>query len=135
MEIRRLLRGMCGLHAEAANHALPFAPHEPADWTAFSARGVAVGPNTLDLSYKKTADAITLEIGRKGSADCTMDFEPAVSLKAEILGAELNGRPVPFRVEANGTDQHVLVHFGVYGGPETLPVPLADYFVVRYKTE
>src|SRR5467141_4800255 len=117
MVVSPLLRGMFGLHADAANHALTFAPHVPADWTAYAIRGVAVGPNTLDLGYKKTADAITLEIGRKGSADCTMDFEPAVSLKAEVLGAELNERPVPFKVEANESDQHVLVHFGVNGGP------------------
>src|SRR5229473_2083800 len=135
MVISPILRGMFGLHADAANRTLTFAPHAPADWTAFSVRGVAVGPNTLDLSYKKTADAITLEIGRKGSADCTMDFAPAVSLKAEVLGAELNGRPVPFRVEANGTDQHVLVHFGVYGGPNTLRIRLRNDFGVSYTSE
>src|SRR6266849_2913446 len=135
MVVSPILRGMFGLHADAANRTLTFAPHAPADWTAYSVRGVAVGPNTLDLSYKKTADAITLEIGRKGSADCTMDFTPAVSLKAEVLGAELNGRPVPFRVEANGTDQHVLVHFGVYGGPNTLRIRLRNDFGVSYTSE
>ena len=135
MVVSPILRGMFGLHADAANRTLTFAPHAPADWTAFSVRGVPVGPNTLDLSYKKTADAITLEIGRKGSADCTMDFAPAVSLKAEVLGAELNGRPVPFRVEANGTDQHVLVHFGVYGGPNTLRIRLRNDFGVSYTSE
>src|SRR3989441_1214792 len=135
MVVSPLLRGMFGLEVDAAKKTLTFAPHVPADWTAFSVRGVAVGPNTLDLSYKKTADAITLEIGRKGSADCTMDFEPAVSLKAEVLGAELNERPVPFRVEANGTDQHVQVHFGVYGGPNTLRIRLRNDFGVSYTSE
>src|SRR2546426_3183461 len=128
MVVSPLLRGMFGLHADAANRTLTFAPHAPADWTAYSVRGVAVGADTLDLSYKKTAEAITLEISRKGSADCTMDFEPAVSLRAEVLGAELNGRPVAFDVERHGTDQHVLVHFGVNGGQNTLRIRLRNDF-------
>jgi glycogen debranching enzyme len=135
MVVSPLLRGMFGLHADAANRTLTFAPHVPADWTAFSVRGVAVGTDILDLSYKKTAEAITLEIGRKGSADCTMDFEPAVSLRAEVVGAELNGRGVPFKVEANGTDQHVLVHFGVNGVPNTLRIRLRNDFGVSYASE
>src|SRR5207249_11002038 len=102
----------------------------PADWTAFSIRGIAVGTDTLDLSYKKTADAITLEIGRKGPAECTMDFEPAVSLRAEILGAELNGRAVPSKVEASGSDHHVLAHLGVNGGASTLRLRLGSDFAV-----
>jgi len=135
MVVSPLLRGMFGLHADAANRTLTFAPHAPADWTAYSVRGVAVGADTLDLSYKKTAEAITLEISRKGSADCTMDFEPAVSLRAEVLGAELNGRPVAFDVERHGTDQHVLVHFGVNGGQNTLRIRLRNDFEVSYTSE
>src|SRR5437660_1285964 len=135
MVVSPLLRGMFGLHADAAKRTLTFAPHVPADWTAFSIRGIAVGTDTLDLSYKKTADAITLEIGRKGPAECTMDFEPAVSLRAEILGAELNGRAVPFKVEASGSDQHELVHFGVNGGSSTLRIRLRNDFGVSYSSE
>src|SRR5437899_181923 len=135
MVVSPLLRGMFGLHADAAKRTLTFAPHVPADWTAFSIRGIAVGTDTLDLSYKKTADAITLEIGRKGPAECTMDFEPAVSLRAEVLGAELNGRAVPFKVEASGSDQHVLVHLGVNGGSSTLRIRLRNDFGVSYSSE
>src|SRR5207253_4753138 len=68
-------------------------------------------------------------------ADCTMDFEPAVSLRAEVLGAELNGRPVAFDVERHGTDQHVLVHFGVNGGQNTLRIRLRNDFEVSYTSE
>jgi len=135
MVVSPLLRGMFGLHADAAKHTMTFAPHAPVDWTAFSVRGVAVGTDTLDLTYKKSADAITLEIGRRGSAECTMDFEPAVSLRAEILGAELNGRAVPSKVEASGSDQHVLVHLGVNGGSSTLRIRLRNNFGVSYSSD
>src|SRR5437764_427185 len=68
MVVSPILRGMFGLHADAANRTLTFAPHAPADWTAYSVRGIAEGTDTLDLRYKKTADEITLEIGLKASA-------------------------------------------------------------------
>ena len=135
MVVSPLLRGMFGLHADAAKRTLTLAPHVPADWTAFSIQGIAVGTDTLDLSYKKTVEAITLEISRKGSVDWTMDFEPAVSLRAEILGAELNGRAVPFKVEASGSDQHVLVHFGLNGGQNTLRIRLRNDFGVSYTSD
>src|SRR5439155_26619195 len=64
-----------------------------------------------------------------------MDFETAVSLRAEVLGAELNGRPVAFDVERHGTDQHVLVHFGVNGGQNPLRIRLRNEFEVSYTLE
>jgi hypothetical protein len=61
-----------------------------------------------------------------------VELEPAVSLRAEVLSAELNGRPVAFRAEGNGNDQHVAVKFGVYGGPNTLRIHVRNDFGVSY---
>jgi len=50
---------------------------------------------------------------RTGSGDCALDFrrvEPARSSR----GAEINGRSVPFRVQANSVDQHVTVLFPLH---------------------
>jgi hypothetical protein len=64
-----------------------------------------------------------------------MQFEPAVSLRAEVLNAELNGRPVAFRVEKSAADQHVIVKFGVYGGPNTLRICVRDDFGLSYASQ
>ena len=135
MVISPMLRGMLGLSCDAALHTLTFAPHVPADWTSFKITHVTAGADTLDLSYGKTADALTLTVQRKGTGDCTVVFEPAVSLRAEVLGAELNGRPVAFRAQANASDQHVAVKFGAYGGPNTLRIRLRNDFGMSYESE
>src|SRR5205085_7788502 len=36
-----------------------------------------------------------------------INFQPAISLRAKVLSATLNGRPASFHVEANAADQHV----------------------------
>ena len=132
MVISPILRGMLGLEYDAAQHTLTFAPHIPADWTSLEIQREVAGEDTLDLTYAKNADTITLNAERKGNADCTVVFSPAVSLRAEVLGVELNGRPVPFRAEANGSDQHVAVKFGVYSGPNTLKIRLRNDFGLSY---
>ena len=135
MVVSPILRGMLGLEYNAVKKTLTFAPHLPADWTSLSLEHVAAGEDTLDLKYEKSADALTLTVTRKGTGNWAVEFEPAVSLRADALSAELNGRPVAFRAEANGSDQHIVVRFGVYGGPNTLRIRMRDDFGVSYAAE
>lgn len=134
MVVSPILRGMLGLEYGAAQHTVTFAPHVPADWTTLAVRHMAAGADALDFAYSKSVDAITLSIKRTGTEDCTLVFAPAVSLRAKVLGVELNGRPVSFRAEANADDQHVRVKFGVYGGPNELRIRLRDDFGLSYKS-
>ena len=135
MVVSPILRGMLGLEYEASRKTLTFAPHVPADWTSLGITRVPAGADTLDFAYSKSFDAITLSIKRTGTEDCTVMFAPAVSLRAKVLGVELNGRPVPFRAEANTDDQHVLVKFGVYGGPNELRIRVRDDFGLSYESQ
>src|SRR5713101_1680488 len=100
MVVSPLVRGMLGLQTDAVAGSLLFAPHVPVDWTTFGVRNVPVGPARIDLSFKKTSDTVTLEARVSGTTDVALDFRPSFSLRARILGVELNGRKVPFHVEA-----------------------------------
>src|SRR2546422_549627 len=131
MVVSPLLRGMFGLHADAANHALTFAPHVPADWTAYAIRGVALGDAVLNLRYRKTLTEITLEVTRTGG-ECTIDFRPALSPRASVLGAELNGARVEYRAAAHQGDQHVETRFAVPQGASTLRIHVKNDFGVSY---
>src|SRR6266404_3093669 len=104
MVVGPLLRGMFGLQVDAAKVTLTLAPHIPADWTSFRIGNVQVGSARLDLHYSKDPGGITLEVKAAGEASCNVDFQPAVSLRAKVLGVEFNGRPVPFLAEANSID-------------------------------
>ena len=100
MVISPLLRGLFGLEADAgARQRLTFAPHVPADWTWFTLDHLRVGAASLRVAYHKTTSEITLEVTRVGNGDCSLEFSPAVSLRAQIAGVELNGRRVPFQMQ------------------------------------
>jgi hypothetical protein len=132
-----LLRGMLGLETDAIHHIVRLTPHVPADWDRFSIENIRVGHDALLLNYKKVeADdnlkipgGIVLEVGRtSGSEECTFEFRPAISLRAKVKKVEWNGKPLPFRVETNGTDQHVVVIIPVREGKNVLRVQVQNDF-------
>src|SRR5215472_15081471 len=135
MVVSPVLRGLFGLAPDAATATLTFAPHIPADWTSFAIRNVAVGAARIDLHYAKDLEGITLEAkssGSSGNSSLTLDFQPAVSLRAKVLGATLNGHPVLFHIEGNTSDQHVLVRMALSAGANLLHIRLKDDFGRAY---
>jgi glycogen debranching enzyme len=132
MVVSPLMRGLFGLETNATIGTLTFAPHVPADWTSFAIKNVAIGSARVDLRFRKDLDGITLEWKAEGNALRTIDFQPAVSLRAKVLGAELDGRPMPFRVQPNGIDQHVLVRIPTSAGSHSLRIQMKDDFGLSY---
>jgi glycogen debranching enzyme len=128
MVVSPILRGMLGLESNAISHRLVFAPHVPADWTSFRVQNLRVGDSTVEMTYRKTVESITLEVKRTGAGDCTLDFAPALSLRTTILGAELNGRPIAVHAQTNAVDQHASVQFPVTVGASTLRIRIGKDF-------
>jgi len=100
----------------------------PAGWKSFEVHNIHVAGAALDLKYERTEDGITLEMRRTGSGECAMEFSPALSPRAEIAGAEINGRPVSLRIERNRGDQHVRMRFPLYSGSSRLHLRLRNDF-------
>jgi hypothetical protein len=70
-----------------------------------------------------------LETGlTSGSEECTVEFRPAISLRAKVQKVELNGKPVPFQVETRGSDQHIVVQFPITKGKYFLRIRLLNDF-------
>jgi glycogen debranching enzyme len=128
MVVSPLLRGLFGLQTDAGACRVTLAPHVPADWTWFTLDHVRVGPASFRLAYRKTAGDISLTITRGGSGNCTLEFSPAVSPRAQILGVERNGRRVPFQVRKSDVDQHIAVQLAVPAGENTLRIRLRNDF-------
>lgn len=128
MVISPLLRGLFGLEADAGARKLAFAPHVPADWTWFTLDNLRVGTDLLRVAYRKSVSEITLEVSRRGNDDCSLEFSPALSLRAQVMGAELNGRRVPFQIHNSDVDQHVSLRFPVGSGANTLRIRLRNDF-------
>lgn len=132
MVVSPLLRGMLGLQVHAATQTITLAPALPADWTTFGVQNVQAGNAKADFRFARSAEELVLEVHRAGAGDCEVVFEPELSLRAEVQSVELNGRPLPFKLEVNGSDQHLLARFKAYGGPSTLHVKLRGDFSVSY---
>jgi hypothetical protein len=98
-------------------------------------RNIRVGDARLDIHYKKSADALTIEADRSGTGDCWLEFSPALSLRAEVVSVELNGRPLVFKVQPNQNDQHVLVRFPVAGSSNALTIRVRNDFGLTVTNE
>ena len=83
----------------------------------------------------KFCDAIALEIKNTGSKNCSVEFEPSLSLRARVLSAEVGGHAVPFHMQSHGSDQHVLTHISVPPGTTKLRIRIANDFGVSYQPE
>lgn len=134
MVVSPVLRGMFGLETDATKQTLAFAPHAPADWTEFAIRNVPVGSSKVDLHYAKDPQAITLQVKVAGVTPCTLDFQPAISLRAKVLGVELNGKPIPFHIRANAMDQHVVIKIKAAGESNSLRIRLENDFGLSYNS-
>jgi glycogen debranching enzyme len=128
MVISPLLLGMMGLQVDVPRHTVIFAPHAPPEWSSFQVENVRLEPSALDFNYSRTDDEITLQVRRRGDGQCTLEFSPAVSLRAQVMGVDVNRRPAPFRAEPTAEDQHVHVRFAVFAGENTVRIHLRDDF-------
>lgn len=135
MIVSPVLRGLFGLDANATTGEIDFAPHVPADWRTFTIGNLHVGATSLELRYHKDAGEMRLEITRSGSGDCTLNFSPAVSLRANVQRVTLNGHAIPYRLEPSDADQHVSMHFEVPGGKSTLRMKIDDDFELSLKSQ
>jgi glycogen debranching enzyme len=135
MVVSPILRGLFGLDVDAERHQIALAPHVPADWTTFAIRNIHVGNVSANLQFHKTADSIVFEATRRGTGDCWLELAPSFSLRAEVTSVELNGRSLPFKMQQNSNDQHVVVRFPVYGGPNTLVIRVKNDFGVAFSNE
>jgi glycogen debranching enzyme len=135
MVVSPILRGLFGLHTDAENHEVTLAPHVPADWTSFGIRNVHAGKVSVDFQYRKTRDSVTIEATRSGTGDCRVTFSPAFSLRTKVVSVEMNGKPLPFKIQANDEDQHVSMRFPVHGGANTVVIRMKDDFGLTLANE
>jgi len=130
MVISPILRGLFGLETNALERKVVIAPHIPADWNSFTLRNVRIGETTADLVYRRTPDEITLDIDSGGTEQ--LDFSPALSPRAHVVSAELNGRRIPFQIKNNPTDLHTTVRASLLPGKATLRLKVQNDFDISY---
>jgi glycogen debranching enzyme len=128
MVVGPMLRGLFGLSTDANSHLVTLSPHVPANWRTFAIRNLHAGSCVLDLRYRRTDTEITLETDRSGTAECTLEFSPAISFPAEVTAAEMGGHLVSYRIVKSAEDQHVVVRYPVPHGQTRLGLTIRNDF-------
>ena len=126
MVISPLLRGMLGLGSSATS--LNFSPHVPAGWQRFEIDQLPACNGKLKLAYSRTAQAIELRIHNYGAAECSMIFSPAVSPRALVATADMNGKTLKVEIEDHPADRHARVSSAVPNGDSMLRLRVARDF-------
>ena len=135
MVVSPLLKGMLGLSTDASSATVTLAPHLPADWNTFSINNVRAGDAALDFHYTRVPGTIELRIENRGTQNCTIEFNPALNVRAKIRSVEMNGHAVPFHLATNPSDQHILTSVSAAKGTTTLRIRLTDDFGISYHAE
>jgi GH15 family glucan-1,4-alpha-glucosidase len=130
MVVNPLLSGLLGLQVDATSCQLNFAPHIPAGWNSFSVNDVRLGAVAVNLNYQRAPNSIRLEVQSTGTGQCSLQFSPALSLRAKINGVRLNGRALPFHIEANSSDQHVTLNLPIISDRNTIDIQMTNDFEV-----
>jgi mannosylglycerate hydrolase MGH1-like protein len=132
MVISPLLRGMMGIGVNALDHSVTLAPHVPAGWTEFAVNHVKIGSAQVDFVYHNGGDDITLEVERHGNGDVQLEFSPALSLRAKVIDAEVDGRKVSPKISVNENDQHVTVLVPLSADKTTIHLRARGNFGIAY---
>ena len=131
MVIAPLLRGLLGIETDAAQPRVTLRPHIPADWSWFRVRRVRAGDSLLDFSYRRQPEEIVLDV--ETSQSTNLEFSPALSPRAEVIGAEKNGERVRFDIEAGEFDKHATVRLPLAKGRSTVSIRLRNDFAIGYR--
>jgi glycogen debranching enzyme len=131
MVVSPVLRGMLGLNIDAAKGSVTFGPHLPASWNDVSVKNIRVGEAMVSVNYSRTESVLTLETERSNGKNSTeLEFRPAISPRARVLRADLDGKPIAFKIEASENDQHVLIQIPLAKEKTNLKVIVANDFAV-----
>jgi hypothetical protein len=131
MVISPVLRGMLGFQIDAQKKSISLAPHIPAGWNTFAVKNVIVNEQPLAFSFTRNAEEISLIIDSEAAnSGYSLVFAPEISLRAQVISANVNGRPIQFHIDANSADQHVAVTIPIQPGQNTIRIRLKDDFAL-----
>ena len=132
MVITPLVRGLLGLEVNALKSSVALAPHLPAGWNDFAIDNVKVGATTLDFTFHRAGDDMTLEVQRHGNNTIQLEFSPAVSLRAKVVEATVNGNKVSPAISANENDHHTAISASVASDKTIIHLHITGDFGIAY---
>jgi glycogen debranching enzyme len=109
------VHGFLGLETEAQGNHLNFSPHLPSDWDRMSVSNIKLPNGIVALVLARVRGGLELQIENKGGP-LELSFAPETPFAARLVGATLNGIPLPVHKEEHQEDTHAAVRFKVPSG-------------------
>jgi glycogen debranching enzyme len=128
MVISPLLLGLLGLDVNVPGHTVSLSPHVPAGGERLTVYRVHAGAAELNIEYSRHEGEIHATIRRSGPGEITLRFAPAISVRAQLANATVNGRPANFHLQRTASDQHAVVQVPLAGGATEIRLALRDDF-------
>ncbi|HVH85143.1 MAG TPA: hypothetical protein VM912_00345, partial [Terriglobales bacterium] len=97
-----------GISLDEARKAIHITPHIPAAWNYFAIENLSAFGGKYDIVFRRTEGSLWFNVAGDQNP-CTLDFSIALSKHANILGASLKNRKLPYKIEQTAQDQHVNV--------------------------
>src|SRR5450755_404121 len=132
MVIIPLMRGLLGLEVNALKSSVVLAPHLPAGWNDFAIHNVKVGTTQLDFTFHRAGDDMTLDVQRHGKDNVQLEFSPALSLRAKVIEATVDGNKVSPTISTNENDQHATISLSIGGDTTKIRLHVTGDFGIAY---
>jgi len=109
------VRGLLGLGGDAAGKEAVFEPRFPADWPEVSLENVRVGDESFGFRYLREKEKIRLEVSSRPGSEFKMRFAPVLAVGTRVMGAALDGRPLPHKLMQERPAVQPAVEFSLTG--------------------
>jgi len=113
------VHGLLGLTVDSIAHRIAFAPHLPATWSGISVEHIKLSNAAIDLSLRRTARGLLLEIDNPGTP-CRIEFAPEIPLGAQRGPAKLNDQPIAASLQTYGQETDIRTIFDAPHGRSKL---------------
>jgi hypothetical protein len=105
-----LIEGVLGLDLDLPHHVLSINPHLPPAWPDISVRKFPCGQGQLNIELHQSLGHLMADVNNTDVPASELEFSPALPAGAKVTSVKVQGEPVPFQVEDNGSDVHVRIN-------------------------
>ncbi len=96
------VRGMLGLHGDAAAKQVFFQPAFPADWTEVRVENYRLGAERFSFAWQRKENGLSVEVTSRPGSSFILNFSPVLGTGTRIGRVSVNGKPVEPEVEVPG---------------------------------
>ncbi len=134
MVVSPLLRGLFGLEVDAIKHHVQLKPHLPADWNDFTIHNIPVDSANLDVAFHRLSGNWEVSLHNSGQTPIDFLFSPALSPRAAVQSATLNGTAIQWRADTELSDSHATFSIAVPPGDSKLTLRVQNEFGYTVQT-